>query len=774
MTKQKKKKRNTFKKIFLTLFCLFCFTFFAGTAVFAYYAKDTPKLEDSKLSVPPSTKIYDSKGKLIYNLGDAKRETVSKDDIPQQLKDAIVSIEDRRFYKHIGIDPIRIAGAFVSNLRGTSLQGGSTLTQQLIKLSYFSTKEEDQTLKRKVQEAWLSIKLERTKSKDQILDYYINKVYMDNHLYGMETAAKTYFGKSLKKLSLAQTALLAGMPQAPTTYNPYTNPEMAKNRRNTVLYAMYENGKISKEQYDKASKVPITSGLKKLKTDDTKNNNMVDNYVTEVIKETEKTTGKDPYTSGMKIYTNIDMGAQKYLFNLLNDNKTVVYPVQNPHVKGDELKTAVTVMDVDSGKVIAQLGDRDVEGEVQRGQNLAVDGKRDVGSTTKPFTDYAPALELLHLSTAQQIVDEPYFYSDTNMQVYDYDNVYKGTMSMRAALIDSRNVPAMKLFDAVGANKIKKFLKDRFDYEIDGGINQASAISQNMSTLKLASIYSAFANGGTYYKPYYISKIEFTDGTTKEFSKEGHRAISKATAYMITNMLQDVISPTGTASDVYLPGVVQAGKTGTSNYEKKVRDKIIGDKDGVPDVSMVGYTTKYCVAVWSGYTNYFQSLSPEYQHISQEVYKNMMEYLTKGNAPERWTMPSDVVKINGELYQKGYTTNTGLLKSQYKQINKRVNVSGTKKNDDADSNYLTNSSQTSSALRNNLPTQSSAANNVAANAAANAANAGVATQQSQASQNVAGANAAANVNADATPAADNAQEAVDGATAYDDAANIAQ
>lgn len=692
MTKSKKKKRNLFKKIFLTLFCIFCVTFFAGTALFAYYAKDAPKLEDSKLEASPSTKIYDSNGKLIYNLGDTKRETISTKDIPQQLKDAIISIEDRRFYKHIGIDPIRIAGAFVSNLQGTSLQGGSTLTQQLIKLSYFSTKESDQTLKRKIQEAWLSIQLEREKSKDQILDYYINKVYMDNNLYGMETAAKTYFGKSLNELSLAQTALLAGMPQAPTTYNPYTNPKAAKNRRDLVLHMMYENGKISKTQLDKATKVSITSGLKKLEKTN-QDNNIVDNYVTEVIKEVEKTTGKDPYKSGMKIYTNLNMGAQKYLYELLNDNKQIVYPVDNPHKKGDELKTAVTIMDVNNGGVIAQLGDRDVQGEVQRGQNLAVDGKRDVGSTTKPFTDYAPAIELLHLSTAQRILDEPYFYSDTDMQVHNYDKAYKGTLTMRQALADSRNVPAMKLFDAVGASRIEKFLKDRFDYEIQDGINQASAISQNMSTTKLASIYCSFANGGTYYHPEYVSKIKFSDGTEKVYHKEGKKALSSGTAYMMTDMMKNIISPQGLAAKAYIPSVIQAGKTGTSNYADDVKDKIIGDPNGVPDVSMVGYTTKYCVAVWSGYTNYFQSISPQYQDISQLVYKYMMMYLTKGQSSTNWKMPNTVSRYGNELYLKGYPPTNSLLKSLYPQINKRVNIKPNSKQSNVQNNLPNQSNQ---------------------------------------------------------------------------------
>lgn len=647
------KSSHVLRNILLGLLFAFCFIFLAGTAVFAYYAKDTPKLETEKLVEQPATKIYDVNGKLIQTLGDSQHDTVKEEDIPQQMKDAITSIEDRRFYRHIGVDPIRIAGAFFSNLTGDTLQGGSTLTQQLIKLSYFSTKEQDQTLRRKIQEAWLSIQLERSCSKDQILTYYINKVYMDNQLYGMQTASKTYFGKPLKKLSLAQTALLAGMPQAPTSYDPYTHPDQAKARRDMVLDAMYDNGKISKAQCEEAKQVPVDKGLKKFKEKVNKNNVIADNYVTEVLAEAKERTGKDPYTSGMKIYTNMDTNAQSYLYDLVNNGTLVQYPTNDPDVKGDEMKTAVTVMDVHNGRVLAQIGDREAGENVQRGLNLAVSGKRDVGSTVKPFTDYAPAIEYLHYSTAKKVIDKPYYYADTKMKVHDYDNKYRGTLTMREALIDSRNVPAMKFFDAVGANKVKKFLKDSFDYSIYGGISQASAISQEMSSLQLASIYTAFANGGTYYKPYYINKISFNDGETKDYDPKGHRAISNATAYMITDMLKDVITE-GTGTTAQIPGVYQAGKSGTSNYAKKVQDKIIGDKTGVPDVSFVGYTTDYCISVWSGYSNYFRSISKQYQHVSQEVYKYMMSYMYQNQASTDWTKPDDVIEQGGQLYVKGY------------------------------------------------------------------------------------------------------------------------
>lgn len=704
------KTSHRLRNILLGLLFIFCFFFLAGTAVFAYYAKDTPKLETSKLVEQPATKIYDVNGKLIQTLGDSQHDTVKEDDIPQQLKDAVTSIEDRRFYSHIGVDPIRIAGAFFSNLTGGSLQGGSTLTQQLIKLSYFSTKEQDQTLRRKIQEAWLAIQLERSCSKDQILTYYINKVYMDNQVYGMQTAAKVYYGKSLKQLSLAQTALLAGMPQAPTTYDPYTNPTQAKARRDMVLDAMYDNGKISKAECESAKQVSVKKGLKDLKTTNSTNNVIADNYVTEVLAEAKERTGKDPYTSGMKIYTNMDTDAQTYLYNLVNDGTLVQYPENDPDVKGDEMKTAVTVMDVHNGRVLAQIGDRDAGKNVQRGLNLAVTGRRDLGSTVKPFTDYAPAIEYLHYSTAKRVIDQAYYYSDTKMKVNDYDNTYKGTMTMREALIDSRNVPAMKFFDAVGANKVKKFLKNSFDYSVYGGISQASAISQEMSSLQLASIYTSFANGGTYYKPYYVNKITFSDGSTENYDPNGKRAISEATAYMITDMLKDVITQ-GTGTTAQITGLYQAGKSGTSNYSKKVQSKIIGDKTGVPDVSFVGYTTNYCISVWSGYSNYFRSISEQYQHISQEVYRYMMSYMYQDEVSTDWTKPSDVVQIGNQLYLEGYTTgqNTPVSEDSERVKENATKPSGASDSDDEATDVALTDDGTST------DTSSSSADNTAGN-----------------------------------------------------------
>src|SRR5690606_22975311 len=236
VTKKKKSNKSLCKMILLGLVALIVVAVLSGVGLFAYYASSAPEISMDDLMDGQSTVLYDQDGKEFYSLGGEERDYVEAGEIPQVLVDAVLSIEDQRFYKHIGVDPIRIGGAVLANVTdGFGSEGGSTITQQLIKLSVFSTKKEDQTIKRKAQEAWLALKLEQEFSKEQILTLYINKVYMSDNQYGMGTASEYYFGKPISELELHETALLAGMSQAPNAYNPHNNPERAKKRRDTVL-----------------------------------------------------------------------------------------------------------------------------------------------------------------------------------------------------------------------------------------------------------------------------------------------------------------------------------------------------------------------------------------------------------------------------------------------------------------------------------------------------------------------------------------------------------
>lgn len=628
-----------------------------GGGVFFYYVSKAPSLSESKLVATTSSKIYDNKNQLIADSGSERRVNAQANDIPTDLVKAIVSIEDHRFFDHRGIDTIRILGAFLRNLQSNSLQGGSTLTQQLIKLTYFSTSTSDQTISRKAQEAWLAIQLEQKATKQEILTYYINKVYMSNGNYGMQTAAQNYYGKDLNNLSLPQLALLAGMPQAPNQYDPYSHPEAAQDRRNLVLSEMKNQGYISAEQYEKAVNTPITDGLQSLKSASNYPAYM-DNYLKEVINQVEEETGYNLLTTGMDVYTNVDQEAQKHLWDIYNTDEYVAYP-------DDDLQVASTVVDVSNGKVIAQLGARHQASNVSFGTNQAVETNRDWGSTMKPITDYAPAIEYgVYDSTATMVNDIPYNYPGTSTPVYNWDRAYFGNITLQYALQQSRNVTAVETLNKVGLDRAKTFLNGLgIDYP---SIHYANAISSNTtesnkhygaSSEKMAAAYAAFANGGIYHKPMYINKIVFSDGSEKEFSDAGTRAMKETTAYMMTEMMKTVLAY-GTGRGAYLPWLPQAGKTGTSNYTDDEIEKHIKNTGYVaPDEMFVGYTRKYSMAVWTGYSNRLTPIVGDGFLVAAKVYRSMISYLSEDDQPGDWTMPDGLFR-NGEFVFKNGARST--------------------------------------------------------------------------------------------------------------------
>ncbi len=642
-----RRKRRKGKALLITLIVilsLICIPLVIGGATFFYYVKDAPELDFAKLEDTLSSTLYDSKGNPFLTLGEKKRETIEPNEIPPTLKDAIISIEDKRFEKHMGIDPIRIAGAAVSNLKGNSRQGGSTLTQQLIKLSYFSHKQEDQTLKRKAQEAWLSVELEKKKSKDEILTYYINRVFMSNGVYGMKTAAETFYGKDFNELSLAQYALLAGMPQSPMDYDPYVHPDYAKKRRDMVLKEMLKDKKISEKEYNEAVAEPIDAGLVPLKEDSTIQR-VTDNYYNEVIAEVQKKTKKNIYTDGLDVYTNIDLEAQTYLYNLVNnENSSIDFP-------DDDMQVAGTLIDVKTGQVKAQIGGRKMKEESQRSLNRAVTNQRDFGSTVKPLVAYGPTIENLNYGSGEIYIDEPYNYKSNGKPVYNYDKAYRGRLTMRESLVDSRNIPALKALEEVGTDKSQEFIKK---LGFDNDVYESTAITMQGSANQLSAAYAAFANGGVYYEPSYVNKIVYSDGTEEKFEPKGNRAMKESTAYIMTDMLKDVIKR-GTAVDAQIPTVIQAGKTGTSNYADDALDKVKGE--GVPDITFAGYTPKYSFAVWTGYDDYFTPIPYYSQHLAMDIYRNYMTFLYQNLEATDWSQPEDVVRVGSEVYLKDFVGN---------------------------------------------------------------------------------------------------------------------
>ena len=642
------------KYIGITFLTLFIALFLLGGGVFLYFVSKAPALSESKLVATTSSKIYDNKNELIADLGSERRVNAQANEIPTDLVKAIVSIEDHRFFDHRGIDTIRIIGAALRNLQGGGgLQGASTLTQQLIKLTYFSTSTADQTLSRKAQEALLAVQLEQKATKQEILTYYINKVYMSNGNYGMQTAAQNYYGKDLKDLSLPQLALLAGMPQAPNQYDPYSHPEAALERRNLVLSEMKGQKYISAEEYEKAINTPVTDGLQSLKSGNSYPAYM-DNYLKEVIDQVEQETGYNLLTTGMDVYTNVDKDIQQRLWDVYNTDQYVTYP-------DDDMQVASTIVDVSNGNVIAQLGARHQASNVSFGTNQAVETNRDWGSTMKPITDYAPALEFdIYDSTATIVQDIPYNYPGTNTPVYNWDRGYFGNITLQYALQQSRNVPAVETLNKVGLNRAKTFLNGLgIDYP---DMHYSNAISSNTtesnkqygaSSEKMAVAYAAFANGGTYYKPMYIHKVVFSDGSEKEFSNVGTRAMKETTAYMMTDMMKTVLTY-GNGRNAYLAWLPQAGKTGTSNYtDEEIENHIKTSQYVAPDEMFVGYTRKYSMAVWTGYTNRLTPVIGNGFTVASAVYRSMMTYLSEDDHPGDWNMPEGLYRSGEYVFKNG-------------------------------------------------------------------------------------------------------------------------
>ena len=612
----------------------------AGAGLFVYYAATAPELTEDDLIGTFSSEVLDQDGKVFYEFGSTHRDFASSNEIPEVLIDAILSIEDQRFYQHIGIDPIRIAGAVVANITdGFGSQGGSTITQQLVKLSVFSTKAEDQTLERKAQEAWLSVQLERQYSKEQILTLYINKIYMSENVYGMGTASEHYFGKPINDLELHEAALLAGMPQAPNGYNPYTNPERAKQRRDLVLRMMVDNEKITQTQADEAINVPITEGLVEQTSD--QNNLVIDAYIKQVLKEVQDKTNLDPYTAGLTIQTNLDMDAQKHVYQTLNENESINFP-------DDKMQAGVSVLDVETGQIKALGGQRKQEGQLM--QNWATENDRSIGSVMKPMSVYGPAIETLQYSTYHQVVDEPFTFPGTDWSPGNYDNQYKGQMSMRTALVDSRNIPTAKIFADVGVDKASDFLTkigiDVDDLNQEPGLQPNNAINGKVTPMQVSASYASFANGGTYTEPYTVSKVVTSDGQEIDLRPSSNVAMSEATAYMVTDMLKDVAS--FYSSSVGIPGVPQAGKTGTTNYTKEQKSEHGIPSSGVPDSWYAGYTSNYSVSVWVGYPRQFEnwlSFEDGTRHLPRHIYRHIMTHLSESVDNADWSRPSSVVEV---------------------------------------------------------------------------------------------------------------------------------
>ncbi|APC65585.1 hypothetical protein AAV35_006265 [Salimicrobium jeotgali] len=589
------------------------------TALFAYYASNAPELKASELQAPFSSKLYDMNDDFAINVGGEERRTrINYEDLPETYVNSVLATEDVRFFEHSGIDLQRILAAIWANItQGFGSEGASTITQQVIKQSLLTS---DKTLERKVQEQYLALKLDREYEKERIFEMYVNKIYFGQGAYGVAEAAKTYFNKSdLSELTLAESALLAGLPQRPSGYDPYENPELAKDRMSTVLHLMVSHGKISEEEAEKARQTDISSMLAE-RTEKTKK---FQAFVDQVQKEVEsKMEDVNIFKDGLKIYTTLNPEAQQLTQEAMNGEGPVSWPTES-------LQSSVSVVDTQTGAIRAIGGGRNY---VSGGLNFATDDPRQAGSTMKPIAAYGPVIEHEKWSTYHQLKDE-----ETDFNGYspsNFDDEHRGWMSIREALAQSINIPAVKALDAVGPSRASDFANKLGISFGEGPMELGDALgTQEVTPIQMSGAYAAFGNEGVYNEPYTVRKVETPDNGTVDLTPEPVSAMKDYTAYMVTSMLKTAVeSGTGTAAKV--PGLPMAGKTGTTNKEV--------------DAWFNGYTTDYSISVWTGNQDRSSIEYKSGKDIPKQMFRHLMGELSKGKDTEDFKQPDSVVEVGVE------------------------------------------------------------------------------------------------------------------------------
>jgi penicillin-binding protein 1A len=631
-TKKPRRGRN-WKK---TLLILALILGVLGLLTIGVIAATSPKLDPKKLETPVSSKIMDMNDKEVSLVaGDEKRIRVKINEIPEPVQNAFIATEDVRFREHSGIDVRRIAGAAFANVReGFGAEGASTISQQVIKNTVLTN---EKSLTRKIREAYLSVQLEQKYSKDQILEMYLNKIYFGNNAYGIATAAKVYFNKEVDQLEVQEAALLAGLPKAPSYYDPTKNPKEAEHRRNVVLNLMAQHKFISKEEAEKAKSISVKDMIKEgeVKTE----TRPYDAYIKQVIddlKDIEGLEEADIYSSGLKIYTNLDTKAQQTTEDVLKAK------LNEEH---EFLQSGVALVDTKTGSIRAVGSGRG--GQLSNYFSSKI--KRQPGSTIKPILDYGPAIENKKWNTGYILKDEPVELKDITINNFNDRNV--GDISMRQALVESKNTTAVRAFQEVGAEEATDFA-NKLGFDLDPDTTYPSyaigGFNGGISPLTLAGAYTSFGNGGIYSKPTTVRKVEFPDGRVVEVDSEPKAAMKDYTAYMITDMLKDVMDR-GTGREANVSGLNLAGKTGTTNYSKEDRDKY-GLPDGATkDAWMAGYTPTYTAAVWTGYAEnkdkegnglYLNDNEADY---SKQIFRDIMSELDHKNTD--FKKPKSVTEV---------------------------------------------------------------------------------------------------------------------------------
>lgn len=653
--KQKKhRKRPLWQAFIIWALSLMLVFMTAGVIIVAYMINQAPELDAEAIVLSEAATVYDQNDEEIAQLqNSSNRELADIEEMPDYAKEAFIAVEDERFYSHFGIDVQRIFGALWANVTdGFGSQGASTITQQVVKNAFLSP---DKNISRKVQEQYLAIKLEQQYSKDEILEMYVNLIYFNQGAYGITQAGQTYFGKEEPgELTIADAALLAAIPRRPSYYDPVQNPENAEERRNQIISMMNEQEYITDEEAQEASSTPVDEQLNYQPPENEVAYDSFMSYVQNELEDFDGIEASDIYTAGLKVYTTLDTEAQEQAEELIQSPEAL-----DSFPDNEEFQIGFTLLDTQTGAVKAIVGNRQSP-DTAMSYNFATDPNQP-GSTIKPVLDYGPAIENMQWSTYHQIEDEEYQYPDTETDVRNYTRDYRGSVSMREALTDSLNVPAVKTLEEVGLDNARLFanglglgLEDVYYGSALGGLEQG------VSSEQMAGAYAAFGNEGVYNDPHSIRRIEFPDGRTIDFEPEQEQAMEDYTAYMITDMLKDVISD-GTGTGVQIDGLPLAGKTGTSNFTDDELSTLNIPDGGVPDVWFNGYTTNYTASVWTGFESRSENnyLVDGQTDAAKDVFREIMQQVSSGIDTPDFAQPDSVVsvRLNEETGERA-TSNT--------------------------------------------------------------------------------------------------------------------
>lgn len=647
------KSHEGIKSFFLLSVLVVCMVIVVGIGVligmYASAVKEIHAMNVQNLALNYSSVIYytDESGNAhemeeVYNNGN--RIWLDSEEIPKVMKQAIVAIEDERFYDHNGVDIKRTAGAFIGWVKakltgGNTSYGGSTITQQVIKNI---TQKKNKTAGRKIKEMLLAVALEKELSKDEILTVYLNLIALANNCYGVEAASNIYYDKDAADLTLNEAATIAGITQRPEYYNPLKHPDNAKYKRDVVLTKMCELGMISVEERDEimAKDLELNDNYTKART--RIYSYFTDTVLNEVVLDLQREKGYSQdmaeqlvYSGGLSIYATVDPAVQKKVESFYENKKNF------PSIK-KEAQSAMIILDPYTGEIKGVAGGIG-EKTTNRGLNRATQSKLQPGSSIKPLSVYAPAIEEDLINAATKVLDAEITIGDWSPK-NSYSG-YKGTISVKRAVQISSNTAAVRVLQKLGISTSFNYLQNKF------GITTLTDRDKNLSSLALggltngvtpkemAAAYAVFANGGMYFEPHSYSKVvDHAGNVLLETKTQGKRVLKESTAYVMTDILSDVVNTSsGTGKLAKLDEMPTYGKTGTTNENR--------------DKWFVGYTPYYVGAVWYGFDqpDSINKYGVRY-NISAKIWGEVMEKVHDGLKVKDFETPDSVVKKGSDYY----------------------------------------------------------------------------------------------------------------------------